>query len=256
MRVDETNHPPLMFLGDKPVKGSEVVDIIRRQGMTKLFIRKIILDMALKEMIISPEEESQLLEDFRTKEQLEADDYYIDFLSKKQIDDKMLRYDLTMPKRMVMYREERWGPQASAIYLKHKDRFDLVVYQRLKLDSSEQFNCADIMREVYFRLKEHEESWESLAKQLNPSQSEPSALSGPVPVSEVEPEVLQALRKAGPGKVCRPIRILNSMIIVQLEYFESATFDNELRNRILQMEFENWLEEESTKMLKNVSFPR
>ena len=250
MKFNETNQLPVMLLDDKPVGGSQVVDIIRRQGLTNMLVRKIILDSALGELKISSEEESKLLEEFRTEKQLESDESYIDFLNNHQIDDKILRYDITVPKRISLYREERWGPHANTLYLKHKDKFDSVVYQRL------QCNSPNTMREVYFRLKDHEESWESLAQQFNPNQSEPSARLGPVPVAEVEPEVLQALRKAGPGKICSPIPLLKETVIVQLECFESIAFNNDLRNRILHMEFENWLDEESSKMLKSVSFPR
>ena len=45
-------------------------------------------------------------------------------------------------------------------YLKHKEQFDLVTYWRL--ESSNQ----DLMQEIYFRLKDKEESWDSLARQF------------------------------------------------------------------------------------------
>ena len=156
---------------------------------------------------------------------------------------------LTRPERVVRYREERWGPRAQSLYLKHKDRYDLVTYRSLECADS------DLMQEVYFRLKDNEESWQSLARQLQPNNPDADGSHGPIPVSSMNSTLLESLRTAGVGVVTRPIKQGEEFIVAQLESFQPSHFDDELRGAILRQEFESWLEEECTKILNKISFP-
>ena len=49
------------------------------------------------------------------------------------------------------------------------------------------------MQEVYFRLKDGEESWESLAKQF-PGAGTDAAVQEAIPISQVEPEIVDVLK--------------------------------------------------------------
>jgi hypothetical protein len=156
---------------------------------------------------------------------------------------------VTRPERVVRYREERWGPRANSLYLKHKERYDLVVYRRLQCGN------ADVMQEVFFRLKDREESWEVLAQQFAGGDPSADGRVGPVPVSSVEEPVLRVLRQQGPGRVSRPISIDDQVVVVELEAFVPSEFNEELRSRILREEFEGWWHEECSRILSKVRFP-
>ena len=78
----------------------------------------------------------------------------------------------------------------------------------------------------------------------------------PVPVSSVEPELLDALRQANVGKIIGPLAVGDQMVVAELESFQPSQFDNELRRKILQQEFETWLEGECNRMLIKTSFPK
>ena len=249
MSVDHFQSSSIMLLGDKPVNGSTVLEIIRRQGQLPALVKELLLEQVLASFSISNEEESQLLNKFRNETNLQVDEDYLDFLNRNHLNESLVLKNLVKPKLIALFQEDRWGPRANSLYLKNKDKYDQVVYLRLQCKNP------DIMQEVFFRLKDREESWESLAQQFNPGLSQPSARQGPTPVAEIEEPVVQALRQAGPGKVCRPIQIKDQILVVQLEAFQACSFNNDLRQRILEMEFENWVEEESKKMLQKVSYP-
>ena len=51
------------------------------------------------------------------------------------------------------------------------------------------------MQEVFFRLKDNEETWESLARQFQPGSESANGRIGPVPVKSIEPSLLKALQK-------------------------------------------------------------
>jgi len=240
---------PVLLLDDQPITADQLLGLLRRQGQIPSLVRELVLDQALATVQLSPEEEEQHLQAFRSERQLESEEAFVGFLQASALDEQLLRQMVTRPERVVRYREERWGPRANSLYLKHKERYDLVTYRRLQCGN------ADVMQEVFFRLKDREESWESLAQQFAGGDPNATGRVGPVPVGSLEEPVLSALRQQGPGRVCRPISLGDQVVVAELEAFQPSEFNEELRTRILREEFETWLQEECSKMLNKVTYP-
>lgn len=248
MSDTNTAEATVLLLDDQAIAAERLLGVLRRQGQIPNLIRELVLDQALATVLISSEEEEQHLQGFRTERQLESEEAYVGFLQASHLDEALLRQMVTRPERVVRYREDRWGPRANSLYLKHKERYDLVTYRRL------QCGIADVMQEVFFRLKDREESWESLAQQFAGGDPNATSRVGPVPVGTLEEPVLSALRQQGPGRVCRPICIEDQVVVAELEAFQPSEFNEELRTRILREEFETWLQEECSKMLNKLTY--
>ncbi|MBW0167178.1 MAG: hypothetical protein KXJ49_06755 [Vulcanococcus sp.] len=240
---------PVLLLDDQPITADQLLGLLRRQGQIPSLVRELVLDQALATVELSPEEEEQHLQAFRSERQLENEEAFVGFLQASSLDEQLLCQMVTRPERVVRYREERWGPRANSLYLKHKERYDLVTYRRLQCAN------ADVMQEVFFRLKDREESWESLAQQFAGGDPNATGRVGPVPVGSLEEPVLSALRQQGAGRVCRPISLGDQVVVAELEAFQPSEFNEELRTRILREEFETWLQEECSKMLNKVTYP-
>jgi hypothetical protein len=240
---------PVLLLDDQPITADQMLGLLRRQGQIPSLVRELVLDQALATVELSPEEEEQHLQAFRSERQLGSEEAFVGFLQASSLDEQLLCQMVTRPERVVRYREERWGPRANSLYLKHKERYDLVTYRRLQCAN------ADVMQEVFFRLKDREESWESLAQQFAGGDPNATGRVGPVPVGSLEEPVLSALRQQGPGRVCRPISLGDQVVVAELEAFQPSEFNEELRTRILREEFETWLQEECSKMLNKVTYP-
>ena len=190
-----------LWLDDQPISGKSVMDVLRRTGQISSLVQALVLDQTLSEVSLEPGQEDSLLKEFREEQKLENEESFQTFLNNKHLTEQLLLSTLTRPHKIVRYREERWGPRSNSLYLKHKDRYDLVTYRRL------QANNADVMQEVFFRLKDREESWETMAQQFPGAKTNADARVGPIPVKELEPPILEALRKSSPGKVLRPIAV-------------------------------------------------
>jgi len=147
------------------------------------------------------------------------------------------------------YREERWGPFTQSLYLQHKDQFDLVSYYRLESSN------ADVMQEIYFRLKDGEESWDGLARQFPGAPADATALQGPISVAEVEAPILEVLRESETGRVLRPLRVGSQTVVTALEKFQPSTFGDEVRTALLRQAFDEWMTQECSKMLNKIRFP-
>lgn len=226
----------------------ELVNLIRKQGSLPAIVQEWILDRILQEIALPESEQTRLLDEFRKEQCLESDEAFEGFLLNRHIDVQLLLQMLSRPHQVVRYREERWGPAVNSLYLQKKDRFDLVRYRRL------QAGDADVMQEIYFRLKDREESWESLARQFPGAPADATALVGPVAVSAVEQPILQQLRDLEPGKVGRPLQVEDQVVVVALEEFIPSTLDQEIRDTLLRQAFEEWLQSECTRILDKLDF--
>ena len=239
-----------LWLDDEPISISKVMAVLRKERKLPELVRNLVLDKVLSQTKINPEHEVELINDFRQQQQLEDDEAFANFLQKNHINEELLQQILSRPIRVVQFREERWGPRANSLYLQQKESYDKIYYRRLESSN------ADVMQEVYFRLKDEEESWETLARQFHGAPANADARCNAIPAREIETPLLAALRKSGPGVVCRPLQLnSNTVVVAELERIESSQFDEELRTIILRKEFENWLEEESSRMLNKLQVP-
>lgn len=240
---------PVLRVDDQPLAGAELLNLVRRTGQLPNVLREWLLDQALAEIQLEEGEEERLVQELRQSQGLESEEAFHSFLAQRQLSEPLLRQSLSRPHKVVRYREERWGPRANSLYLQHKDRYDRIRYRRL------QSIDADVMQEVYFRLKDGEESWESLARQFEPGKPDADAMQGPVPVAQVDPELLAELHRAGPGRLLKPLKLGGQVVVAQLEEVLMAEFNEELRTLLLRDAFEAWLAEECSRMVQKLEFP-
>ena len=237
----------VLLLGEQPVSGMEVIAALSKERKLSDLVKRLVLDRILSTVEFSTTREEELLNNFRQKNNLESDESFLDFLQKNYITEALFREELIRPHRVVKFREERWGPRANSLYLKHKERYDSMTYRLLQSDN------ADIMQEVYFRLKDKEDSWDNLAKQFPNAGPESDARMNSMPVADIEPALVEALRKAGPGIVIKPLQINTGRVVVaELESIEASRFDEKIRNLIIRQEFESWYTEECNKALSRL----
>lgn len=231
------------------VDNAALVRLLRKQGSLPKIVQEWVLDRTLAQTNLPENEQQSLLREFQQEQGLESEEAFQDFLLNRHIDQRLLIQMLSRPHQVVLYREERWGPAVNSLYLQKKDQFDRVRYRRLQASNS------DVMQEIYFRLKDQEESWESLARQFPGAPPDATALVGPVPVAEVEGPVLQQLRQLSPGKVARPLQLNDQVVVVALEEFIPSTLDQNIRDTLLRQTFEEWLQAECTRILNKIKFP-
>ena len=249
MSLNQNYDKSAMWIDEAPISSNEIVKIIRRQGRLPLLVQDWILDNTLAHINIDPETQLNALSDYRENNHLTSDEAYADHLQTRHIDESLLIKILSRPLQVVQYREERWGPFAQSLYLQHKERFDMVTYQRLESSN------ADVMQEIYFRLKDGEESWDGLARQFPGAPADATAMRGPIPVADVEAPVLEALLKSEPGRVALPVQIGSKVIVVALEQFRPSVFGDEVRTALLRQAFDEWIAQECSRMLNKIKFP-
>lgn len=238
----------ILVFNDRNVDTVEILNILREKQLLRTVVRELVLKEELRLIEIEKATEESLMKEYRGKNNLHDDNVFKKYLASLHLSEDILINAILLPSKVVKYREDRWGPRAKSLYLKRKDSYDFITYKRLECKD------ADLMQEVYFRLKDREESWESLAQQFEPNNPKANPRIGPIKTRLIEPEVLRALKHAGKNIVTHPIVLKNSIIIAELEKITSSKFDDDIRLKVLQEEFEDWLTEAIEKSLKDLKF--
>ncbi len=249
MSQTQLEHNTALWIDENPLSNFDAIQLIRRQGALPRLIQEWILDKELAQIPLEEGIQPNLLSEYRQANNLENEEAYEDHLRNRHLNESLLLKMISRPHQVIRYREDRWGPLASSLYLQNKERFDLVTYNRLEASN------ANVMQEIYFRLKDGEESWDSLARQFPGAGPEATARKGPVPVAEVESHVLETLRQSQPGQVARPVHLGTQVIVVALEQFQPSNFDEEVRTALLRQAFDDWIAQECSKMLNKIRFP-
>ena len=250
MKTNSETNKIACWIDETPVFANEMIGLLRKQGALPQLIRDWVLEKELAGISIEKELQQKEIDEFRSRTNLKDEDAYINYLQNNHLNEDLLIEMITRPHKIVRYREERWGAFTNSLYLQNKDRFDLVTYNKLES------NNPDVMQEIYFRLKDNEESWDGLAQQFPDAPANATALQGPIPVANVEKPVLKILRESEPERVARPIRCGNKVIVVALKQFHPSVFDESIRIELLKREFDEWLALESNKMLKKIRFSK
>ena len=246
----DNDSPAVMWIDDKAVSAEDIVSILLRdRAMATKLVREIIIDRELKSTILPQTEKEELVEEFRNKNKLQSEQDYINFLNNNDFDETSFKEFVSRPRKIVKYREEKWGPRANSLYLKHKDEYDVITYKRLESRDP------DIMQEVFFRLKDKEETWDNLAKQFQGPKAKTDARLERIHAGNIEPALIKELRKNGPGVIIKPIKLKEDCIVVaELEEIEASKLDDNLKDLIMRKELEAWLQEQCTKMGKKLRY--
>ena len=124
----------VFLLDDKQVASTDLVSVLRRKGRMTSIVQELILEHELSTIKISESEKKALIEDFRNENKLESKESFLNFLEERHLTEDLLEKELTIPVKIIKYREDKWGPRANSLY-KYKEKYDLIVYNRLECKS-------------------------------------------------------------------------------------------------------------------------
>ena len=106
-----------------------------------------------------------------------------------------------------------------------------------------------------FSSKDGEETWSEVAKLFLGNQDKSEGLKGPIFCKNVDEKLISEMKKAGENKITKPI--LNNSggySICKLVKLIPTVLDNNLRDEILNLEFNIWLEKATLRIQNTVTY--
>ena len=143
---------------------------------------------------------------------------------------------------------ERFMAKAEARFLERKKDLDQVVYSLLRLENS------FLARELYLQIESGESNFADLAKRYAEGpERNTNGIVGPVSLTQAHPTLVEKLQVAQPGVLLEPFRISSWWLVVRLERYAPATFNDEVSDQMCDELFDVWLCQETAEVLNQMA---
>ena len=217
----------------------EALALLQRHNLLRPLVRAEILSKTVETIDLSAEQRDQVWNDFKAKNELNNAEIFKAYLKNNGLKESDLRWQLELPIRVKIYSQEHFQHKAEARFLARKEQLDKVVYSLLRL----QDKC--LARELYLRISGGEANFADLAAEYSQGpEAKTKGIVGPVPMTQAHPFVSERLRTSQPGQLLQPFQIDQWWLLIRLERYEPAKFDNNTRQRMAQELFQEWLNQE------------
>lgn len=241
------NNLKLIFK-NMPVSEEYILNTLRENNQIDKLIETLIIDEELKDIEVNNEKADQLLGKFREENNITEEKEYREFLDENYLNESLLVKALTKPSKIMSYREERWGPTVETLYLKHKEEYDLATFHILKAKN------ADVMQEIYFRLKDGETDWSGLSMLFSNGKDKMMSLQRNKSINIINKQLWDELKKVDKNRITKPFRIGNEVVIAELLELKTSSLDDNIRSDLLRKEFDSWLKQTCNRAKKEIYF--
>ena len=141
--------------------------------------------------------------------------------------------------KIKKYCNKHYRHKAENYFLSKKNSLDTVIYSLLR--TKDPF----LAQELYLRISGGEANFGDLAAIYSEGKEKDSkGIIGPVPMNQAHPIVAEALRTAKPQELLKPINVAGWWLIIRLENYTPASFDESMAERLSRELFFNWVNEE------------
>ena len=104
----------------------------------------------------------------------------------------------------------------------------------------------ELLQELFFRIYEGEQTFAELASQYSQgAESQTGGMIGPVPLTRLPPAIAEKLRHSSPQQLHPPFAAEEWFLLLRLEKFMPAQFDDTTAQVLLSQLFEEFLKEQN-----------
>lgn len=229
----------VLEIKDRAFTAEELALLLAQYQMLPKLAQEIIIDRAVESVVYKEEEKARVYQQLCQQYQLTTEDKLQTWLNRHGMTKEQLEALALKRLKVEKYKEENWGNKVEAHFLKRKAQLDRVVYSLIRTDK------AELAQELYFRIQEGENTFQELAMEYSEgSEAQTGGLIGPVEVNAPHPRIAQVLSTCKPGQLVPPTRVGEWIVIIRLENFISAKLDDQMRQRMLDEMFRQWLNEQ------------
>ena len=229
----------LLKIGDRTVNADAVMPILGKFGLLPRLIQELMIDEAVADIELNPEEAKAAEADFCKRHQINSADDAKAWAQQRFSTPELIRTLATREMRLAKFKRTSFENELESYFLKRKSRLDRVLYSLIRTQQ------AGLAQELYFRVQDDGQSFSDLAREYSEGQeAKTGGLIGPVELSVPHPNLAGLLSISQPGQLWPPKRIGEWYVVIRLEKFFPAKMDDAMRQRLLDELFQQWLKEQ------------
>jgi parvulin-like peptidyl-prolyl isomerase len=225
-------------IGDQTYSAEAVLPLLRQYGLLPQLIRELVVDQAISDIALTPEEQANAQDRFDQAYSLQSDEQRQAFMKQRQLSPAGLEQLAEREEKLAKFKRDTWAGKLDSYFLQRKGRLDRVLYSLIRTQEP------GLAQELYFRVNDDGQPFAELARQYSEGQeAQTGGLIGPVELSVPHPALARILSISQPGQLWPPTRVGEWYVVVRLEKFLPAKLDEATRQRLLEELFGNWLKE-------------
>jgi parvulin-like peptidyl-prolyl isomerase len=232
----------------KKVIGDDGRILLQRYGLLQPLVTKMITSQAIADVVVSVPDLDQARLDLLEEKGYDGIEQWTQLLEDVVGTEPEVMTALSNKVRQQTFLREQFLPKAEARFLDRKNELDQVVYSLLRLENR------FLAQELYLQIESGESNFADLAKRYAEGpERNTNGIVGPVSLTQAHPVLVEKLRVTQPGVLLEPFRISDWWLVVRLERYSPATFDDEISLKMCQELFAEWQKEQSLYCLKQLS---
>ena len=230
---------PLPQAAATPVLSLSALGWLANQNLLRQVLKAQLLEQTLASEALTPEEQQQALAAFASQQNLDTPEALQRHCRRTLLTPATLQDLAERPLKLQHLCQREYAPKAEARFLARKNSLDQVVYSLLRLQDP------GLARELYLQIAHGEAEFSTLAQKFSEGpERHTRGIMGPVPIEQAHPELARRLRTTPPGDLLQPFRVDTWWLVLRVESFAPATFDDRTSSRMAHELFEEWLEAE------------
>ena len=217
----------------KAILSKKGCNLLSKYNLLAPLIQSILVDKLLEEVILDKEIEEAQLNSFLKANKLADESEFDEWLNQNSEDKNNILGIIMKPLKLTKFCAETYSQRAKNRFLERKTDLDEVVYSLIRV--SDPFRA----RELYMQIKEGEAEFSKIAKNFSEGiESRSCGIIGPTPITKAHPLLSEILKSTNEGELREPMQIGEFILIVRVEKFINAVFDESMNNKMCKELFD------------------
>ncbi|MEB3317853.1 MAG: peptidylprolyl isomerase [Cyanobacteriota bacterium] len=219
--------------------------LLARHQLLLPLLRQTVIAKALEAVTLSEEEQQQAKKQWLQQKGIQSPEQLELHLANHGMTEVDALWQAELPLRIRHHSHDHFLHRAEQRFLSRKQQLDSVIYSLLRVRGEA------LAHELYLRISEGEADFAELAATYaeGPEQATRGVV-GPVPLLQAHPILANVLRTSQPGELRPPFAIEQWWLVVRLESLQPASFDDAMQTRMTHELFEEWVEEDVQRLIK------
>ncbi|MFQ4146041.1 peptidylprolyl isomerase [Chlorogloeopsis sp. ULAP02] len=228
---------PVLQVGDRILTATEVLPLLAEYQLLPQLVKEIVINQAIAEIEFTSEETKLACQQFAQQNKLTSDAMLQLWLQQNNMSVKQFEALAVRQLKLEKFKQINWGKDLDTYFIQRKPLLDRVVYSLIRTTD------LGIAQELYFRIKEGEQSFTQLAREYAQGpEKETDGLIGPVELQTLHPVLAKLLLASQPQQLLPPTQVGDWIIIIRLEKLLTAKLEPSMRQRLINERFNQWLQ--------------
>lgn len=229
----------LLQIGEEKIAASNIIPRLTKYKMLPQLIKETIIDRAIAEIECSPQEIASAIEKFAREQRITNESEKKVWCDRHYICLEEFTEIAIRPLKIAKFKLETWGTQVETYFHQQKDKLDRVSYSIIRLKDPQ------LAERLYVSLINKKASFAELARKYSQGlEAQQDGLVDLLPLTMPHPKLVRMLKMSRPGQLWRPVWLGEWIIIVRLEKLIPARLDRQMRRKLIDEMFANWLAEQ------------